>query len=75
MYCLNIDASTNGTSSIKPFNVGLTGGIGIAQKLGYGKLFFDIRGAYGLVSAQRYSQNGDSHSGYILLALGYSIKL
>ena len=45
------------------------------QKVGKGDLFLDLRGAYGLTTVQKYSADGNSHNGYLLIALGYSIPL
>ena len=71
----SFNATTDVTSSVKKFNSGITGGIGYAQGIGYGQLFLDIRGAYGLTDIQKDPQDGSSHSGYVLIALGYSIGL
>jgi hypothetical protein len=67
------DANTNVTSSINKENFGLTGGIGISQKAGFGDIFLAIRGAYGLTNIQKYKADGTSHTGNLLVALGYSI--
>ena len=71
----SFDASADVTSSIKPFNFGLTGGIGFTQGVGFGEVFLDVRGAYGLTNVQKDSQDGESHNGYLFIALGYSISL
>jgi hypothetical protein len=69
------NASTDVTSDINTVNFGLTGGIGFSQGVGFGDVFLDIRGAYGLTSLQKDSKNGSNHSGNLLLAVGYSIPL
>ena len=71
----SFDASSTVTSSIKPVNVGLTGGIGFTQTLGIGDIFLDVRGAYGLTTIQKNTQDGSSHTGNLLIALGYDIPL
>jgi hypothetical protein len=69
------DANTDITSDINPVNFGLTGGIGFAQGVGFGNVFVDFRGAYGLTTVQKDSKNGTSHTGNLLIAIGYSIPL
>jgi hypothetical protein len=71
----SFDATTDVKSSINPVNIGITGGVGFVQKVGKGELFLDLRGAYGLTKVQKDSQNGSSHNGYLLTALGYAISL
>ena len=67
------DASTDITSSINKINVGLTGGVGLFQKAGSGDLFLDVRAAYGMMVIQKDPNNGSSHSGNLLLDLGYAL--
>lgn len=69
------DASVDVTSSINRINFGITGGIGYAQKIGNGQIILDIRGAYGLTYVQKDSENGKSHTGNLLISLGYSVPL
>lgn len=71
----SFDANNDVTSNIKRFNFGITGGIGFTEEIGFGELFLDVRGAYGLTNVQKYSKDGKSHNGYVLIALGYSIGL
>jgi hypothetical protein len=71
----SFDASTDIAKSINPVNVGLTGGLGFLQKLGAGRVFIDVRGAYGLLVIQKDKANGSSHNGNLLIDLGYSIHL
>jgi hypothetical protein len=70
---LSFNASTNITSSINRFNVGMTGGGGISQRIMSGEIFLDVRGAYGMVVIQKLKQNGTSHNGNLLLDLGYAL--
>jgi len=72
---VSFDASTDVKSSINPFNFGITGGLGITQKIGKGEVFLDLRGAYGITTVQKDSKDGNSHNGYLLTALGYAISL
>ncbi len=67
------NASTDITSSINKINLGLTGGVGFLQKAGSGDLFLDVRGAYGMIVIQKDPNNGSSHSGNLLLDLGYTL--
>jgi hypothetical protein len=71
----SFNATVTTTSSINPVNFGLTGGIGFTQTVGFGDIFLDVRGAYGLTTVQKNTQDGSSHTGNLLIALGYSIPL
>lgn len=71
----SFDAITNVTNDTNPVDFGLTGGIGFTQGVGFGDVFLDIRSAYGLTIVQKNTQNGKSHNGNLLAALGYSIPL
>ena len=66
------DANTDVTSDIKTLNAGFTAGIGVAQNLGSGEVFADLRGAYGITTIQKDKINGSSHTGNLLLDLGYA---
>jgi len=74
-FPVSFDANTDITGDINPVNFGLTGGIGFAQGVGFGNVFIDFRGAYGLTTVQNDSKNGESHTGNLLIAVGYSIPL
>jgi hypothetical protein len=72
----NFDANTDITSSIKRFNVGVTGGGGIDWKLDpKDKIFFDARFEYGFINIQKYSVDGKNNTGNVLLSLGYAHRL
>jgi len=71
----SFNANTDVTKSINPVNFGLTGGVGYAQGVGFGEIFLDVRGGYGLTLVQKNTQDGTSHIGNLLIALGYSIPL
>ncbi|HEV3415035.1 MAG TPA: porin family protein [Puia sp.] len=69
----NFTANTDITSSIKRFNVGVTGGVGLALPLdAHNKVFFDARFEYGLINIQKYSADGSNNTGNVLLSLGWS---
>jgi hypothetical protein len=74
-YAASFNASTDITKQINTINVGLTGGIGFTQNVGFGELVLDLRGAYGLSTIQHNPANGDNHIGNLLISLGYSIPL
>jgi len=66
-------ANTDITSSIKRFNVGVTGGVGLALPLdGRNKLYFDARFEYGFINIQKYSEDGSNNTGNLLLSLGWA---
>jgi Outer membrane protein beta-barrel domain len=72
----NFNANTDITSSIKRFNVGVTGGGGVSLKLDpKDKLFFDARVEYGFINIQKYSVDGKDNTGNLLLSLGYAHRL
>jgi hypothetical protein len=75
VFAAPFDADTNISSDIHSVNLGLTGGIGYMQGVGFGDIFVDFRGGYGLTTIQRDTKNGISHTGNFLIALGYSIPL
>jgi Outer membrane protein beta-barrel domain len=68
-------ANTNITSDIHKFNVGVTGGIGLAYPFARNEIFIDARGEYGLLNIQKSSVDGKDHTGNLLLSLGYSYRL
>jgi hypothetical protein len=74
-YAVPFDATTDVTSSINRINLGITGGIGYAQHVGKDVLLFDVRGAYGLTYVQKHSADGTSHTGNMLISLGYAVPL
>lgn len=69
----NFTANTDITSSIKRFNVGVTGGVGLALPMdARNKVFFDARFEYGFINIQKYSVDGSNNTGNLLLSLGLS---
>lgn len=68
-------STTDVTSSIKRWNVGITGGAGLSWRLDRSdKLFLDARFEYGLINIQRYSDDGTNNTGNVLFSLGYAHK-
>ena len=70
---VSFDADTDIKDEIHTINLGLTGGIGLTQKVGFGELVLDLRGAYGLTNIQKYPEDGSNHIGNLLVSLGYSV--
>jgi Outer membrane protein beta-barrel domain len=68
-------ATTNIKNQIHNMNFGLTGGLGLTQSIGFGEVILNFRGAYGLINIQKNSQDGQNHTGNLLVSLGYSIPL
>lgn len=70
----SFDANTDIKKDINKMNIGLSAGVGLSQKISSGEVFIDVRGAYGLKVIQKLSQNGSSHSGSLLIDLGYALQ-
>ena len=69
-------ATTDVTSSIKRWNIGVTGGVGLAKPLGTrNRIFFDARFEYGFINIQKYKEDGKNNTGNVLLSLGYAYRL
>jgi hypothetical protein len=75
VFPASFEANTDIKSQINSVNFGLTGGVDISQTVGFGEVILSVRGNYGLTNIQKYSQNGKSHTGNLLISLGYSIPL
>ncbi|HQT92388.1 MAG TPA: porin family protein [Candidatus Kryptobacter bacterium] len=72
----SFDASTDVTNSINQVNFGIAGGVGIILPVSTrGCLSLDLRGLYGLTNVQKYAQDGTSHTGNLVVSLGYSYEL
>ncbi len=71
----DFNANTNITSDIHKFNVGISGGVGLAYPFGRNEIFLDVRGEYGFLNIQKSSADGKDHTGNALLSLGYSFRL
>jgi hypothetical protein len=73
---VNFTANTDITSSIKRFNVGVTGGVGLDLPLDvHNRIFFDARFEYGFINIQKYSADGSNNTGNLLLSVGWSHRL
>ena len=70
VFPASFDASTNITNQIHTLNVGLTGGIGLTQNIGYGEVILNVRGGYGLTNIQKHLQDGKNQTGNLLISLG-----
>lgn len=72
----SLDANSNVTSSIHDVNFGIDGGVGITLPLSaISDISFNVRGLYGFTDIQKYAQDGTSHTGNLLMNIGYSYKL
>ena len=71
----NFTANTNITSDIHKFNVGVSGGVGVAYPFMRNMIYLDVRGEYGLLNIQKYSADGKDNTGNLLISLGYSYRL
>lgn len=72
----SFDNSESVTNSIHSVNFGFDGGVGVILPVnGVSDLSLNVRGLYGLVDIQKYAIDGTSHTGNLLLDIGYSYKL
>ncbi len=72
----SFNASTDVASSIHKINFGIAGGAGITfPVMGRTRISLDVRGLYGLTDIQRYAQDGTSHTGNLIISVGYSYEL
>ncbi len=72
----SFDANTDVSSSINKVNVGIDGGVGLLLPVSsVSDLMLNIRGLYGLTDIQKYSKDGSSHTGNLLVDIGYSYML
>jgi len=62
-------------SSLKQFNTGIQGGVGISLKIKNNLLFFAASGNYGFITIQKSSADGQNNTGAATATLGYLIKL
>ena len=61
-------------SSLKQFNTGIQGGVGISLKIKNNLLFFAASGNYGFIAIQKNSSDGQNNTGAATATLGYLIK-
>ena len=72
----SFNATTKVTSSIHEVNVGIAGGAGIILPINRRtRISLDLRGLYGMIGVQRYAQDGTSHTGNLIVSVGYSYRL
>ncbi len=72
----SFDASNDVTSSIHKVNAGITGGAGIILPVTLrASVSLNVRGLYGLTNVQNYAQDGTSHTGNLIISVGYSYKI
>jgi len=72
----SFDASTDVTSSINKLNFGVAGGVGINLPVtGRARVSLDVRGLYGFTNVQKDSEDGTSHTGNLIISIGYSYEL
>ncbi len=72
----SFDASSDVTSSLHVVNVGIAGGVGVILPLtGRASVSLDLRGLYGLTNVQKYAEDGTSHTGNLILSIGYSYNI
>jgi hypothetical protein len=67
--------TTNNTSSVKTFNAGITGGIGIKYDIGAGQIDLNIRGEYGFIPIETDNSNGSNNTGALYITIGYGFKI
>jgi hypothetical protein len=72
----SFDASTGVKSSIHEVNAGIAGGIGASLPLMPGSsLDISIRGLYGVTNIQTSAADGMSHTGNLIVTIGYEWEL
>lgn len=72
----SFDASTNVTSSVHTVNFGIDGGVGIMLPVSaLSDFLVNVHGLYGLTDIQKYAVDGTSHTGNLIISIGYSYKL
>ena len=72
----SFDASTDVLSSLHRVNVGIAGGVGLILPLMSGSnVTLNILGLYGLTNIQKYAEDGTSHTGNLIVSVGYSYEI
>ena len=69
------DGTQNIKSSLKGFNTGIQGGVGVTLKVKNNYLFFAASGNYGFITIQKNSADGQNNTGAATATLGYLFKL
>ena len=69
-------ANSGVKGSISEVNAGLAGGVGVILPFTSRECFsLDLRGLYGLTDVQKYAQDGTSHTGNLIISVGYSYEI
>ena len=72
----SFNATTDIYSSLNKVNAGLTGGAGIIYPISDSQnLILEVKGLYGLTTIQKYSADGKSHTGNLIVEAGYEFNL
>lgn len=72
----SFDATSGVTSSLHRVNLGIVGGVGVIVPIARREnIALDLSGLYGLVDVQKYAVDGTSHTGNLMLTLGYFYTL
>jgi hypothetical protein len=70
----SFDADTDNKQDIHSTNAGITGGAGVATRLGPGDIILDARFEVGLTNIQtNTARNGENQTGAVVVLLGYSL--
>ncbi len=74
---VSFDADTDTINDLKRWNVGVTGGAGVAYLFrARHQIFLDVRGEYGLRTVQKDVEvNGSNHAGALAFLVGYQFNL
>jgi hypothetical protein len=72
---ISFDGTQDIKSSLKGFNTGIQGGVGVSLKVKNNLLFFAASGNYGFITIQKSSADGQNNTGAATATLGYLIKL
>ncbi len=68
----SFDANSSVKSSINEVNFGIAGGVGLIFPVTpKASVSLDVRGLYGLTNIQKYAQDGTSHTGNLIISVGY----
>jgi hypothetical protein len=71
----SLDATTDEKSSLHTFNWGAQFGVGAERTAGAGDVFLEVRGGIGLANIQKDPADGRSHTGALVVALGYAWRV
>ncbi len=72
----SFDASSGVTGSLNRINFGIAGGVGIIVPIAVREsISLDLRGLFGFTNVQKYAVDGTSHTGNLMLTVGYIYTL